>query len=62
MKTDVQLELNITKSMQANHVGASILGKYTYDSESLDMNAVYEAMDWYKKASLLSRGTYIHIN
>jgi len=56
MKEDVQLELNITKSMQANHVAASILGRYTYDSESLDMNAVYEAMDWYKKASLLSRG------
>ena len=56
MKRDVELELCVARSTQANHIAGGILDSYTYGEEFVNMNAVYEAMDWYKKAALLSRG------
>jgi len=55
-KEDVELELSIAQSAQANFVAGGILGNYTFEEEFIDMNAVYEAMDWYKKAAILARG------
>ena len=52
-------EMDITQSvisaMQANHHGICMLAQLLDDDEDLDMDLLWEAMDWFKRAELLTR-------
>ena len=58
-KQEVELEMFIAEATQANYVGGMILSEYIFEKEEMDMNAILEAVDWFKKAALLSRGAIL---
>lgn len=55
LETDVNMHMCIAESSKARQTGDDLLEKATRYYETIDMNMVWEIIDWYKQAILLAR-------
>ncbi|XP_031557583.1 uncharacterized protein LOC116294175 [Actinia tenebrosa] len=55
LEKDVYFNTCSAESIQAREYGHQLLDIATLDEESLNMNLVWDAIDWYKRAAILTR-------
>lgn len=55
LESDVLMHQCIAESMQANQIGDDLFKKVLMDEENLNIDMVYEVIDWYKQAVLRTR-------
>lgn len=55
LESDVTMHQCLAESMQANQIGEELFNKLLMDEENLNIDMVYEVIDWHKQAVLRTR-------